>query len=113
MRSRDSYVAQAIHASEIEDNDEQDAYPKGKKRVDHHNESLARGERHICDFTPQRGIETFFRDGTRVNPQDAWEPISTFLATTNTPITLGESPVLRDLLRDFFEHGFHAGATNP
>jgi hypothetical protein len=35
------------------------------------------------------------------------------LATTNTPITLGESPVLRDLLRDLFEHGFHAGATDP
>jgi hypothetical protein len=83
------------------------------KRVDHHNEALARGERHICDFTPQAGIEAFLRDGTRIHPGDAWEPISGFLASTNTPIALGESRVLRDLLRDLFVHGFQAGATNP
>lgn len=81
--------------------------------MDHHREAMAAGEYHTCEFVPQRSIATFFRDGAPVPGKDASECICSYLATTNTPISTGESPVLRGLLRDLYTHGFHPEATNP
>jgi hypothetical protein len=83
------------------------------KRLDRHKQAVARGWRHECKFAPKHGIESFLQVPARAPLHDAWTPICRYLGATNTPISTGESPALRELLTAMFAEGFLVAAATP